>query len=862
MLRTCVYTTFFLSSVLLVGELVKDYAIDVPAVRFMVVPAVQAGALVVMIFALPMMYLLASSAEEEETAKEGEGMVRRGGVGVRRLVFSALSWIFYALCVAALVAVLLGGWKIVCSESYGAYTVVGVLAVVSFVFFVSSAQERKSDLGMFWTMKLMLVLVASLLAVLAEMSLVNRGNKRLAAIEGCLSAALFTIALFNTHGLGGRLMHNNLDSNRVRSRSRSSSAASAGSAASGTSSERSVSPSPVPTPDASPQRVRGNEGGADSDGDDSPDIDDDLEADEISHRPWSFWQPFVGGIKFVVLQIISWFFFGFSLVFGFVFVASCFTIGFEIFLGVMALAGACCVISEVLMIISLHVYVKTPEPLSPPLPPTPPAVAVASTAAAAAPVPATSLTTPPATPIRAKARSARAVAVSVADGPAFSTPWRTTPWSVVVRDLHALVVTVLIVNTQVRVCLCVRACVTSHHSAQRVPHSVPCCVVPVLLQYLPFLGILPVYFVAGLPLAQTIIHWFSACVCIGLYTLGFAYFKALQFNKRRPWAPPGTTGKAGRGGKKQSKKGSKAPPPSAAEAADPAHKIGAAFQTSHNAVLLAITCIPLAVTVYVATFEPRAVGPWIVVTVAHFLYVNLTYKGAPEITGCRELLRLKEQGPLIHYIGVTGTFLRSGGRGTLLLTTSTIPVRRYFGGTVIKEGELDPTKTYVLGFHPHGIVPITVFWLRCCDDHWQVLVRAVSDMLILPLQLLSIRFPLRAQELFPGVNFSMLTASVMHLVPLMRDLMQYMGGREVSRESFRHALRVSVKQRRRLCSSCLTSFSLSPRNLSHLVLSLSPRRPSGRAWSCPGGRWRCCTASRTRTTSWSSPSTAVSSAWR
>ena len=127
-------------------------------------------------------------------------------------------------------------------------------------------------------------------------------------------------------------------------------------------------------------------------------------------------------------------------------------------------------------------------------------------------------------------------------------------------------------------------------------------------QYLPFLGILPVFFVAGLPLASTIVHWFSACVCIGIYTLGHAYFKSLQFNKRRPWAPPRTAAKGGRG--KQTKKSSKAPPPppSAADvaaAADPAHKIGAAFQTSHNFVLLAITSIPLAVTVYVATFEPR-----------------------------------------------------------------------------------------------------------------------------------------------------------------------------------------------------------------------------------------------------------------
>ena len=52
---------------------------------------------------------------------------------------------------------------------------------------------------------------------------------------------------------------------------------------------------------------------------------------------------------------------------------------------------------------------------------------------------------------------------------------------------------------------------------------------------------------------------------------------------------------------------------------------------------------------------------------------------------------------------------------------------------------------YVLGFHPHGIVPVTLFWFRCCAE-WETL--------------------------FPNVVFSPLTASVMHLVPLMRDLLQ------------------------------------------------------------------------------------------
>ena len=64
--------------------------------------------------------------------------------------------------------------------------------------------------------------------------------------------------------------------------------------------------------------------------------------------------------------------------------------------------------------------------------------------------------------------------------------------SATVHHLHALVVTVLVVN----------------------------------MQHLPFLGILPVFFTAGMNVMDTLTHWFAACVSIGIYTLAFAFFKA------------------------------------------------------------------------------------------------------------------------------------------------------------------------------------------------------------------------------------------------------------------------------------------------------------------------------------------------
>ena len=166
--------------------------------------------------------------------------------------------------------------------------------------------------------------------------------------------------------------------------------------------------------------------------------------------------------------------------FGFLFILSTFTIGFEIFLGVMALAGGCCVISEVLMIISIHVF----EPIQaiPPIAKPPVGLVPSGGDQAAISVSATGV------PVTAAEEDADAAAAAlllqlsaVARRPAFSSPWRSTPWAVIVRDLHALVVTILVVN----------------------------------LQYLPFLGILPVFLTAALPLVETLTHWFCACVVSG-----------------------------------------------------------------------------------------------------------------------------------------------------------------------------------------------------------------------------------------------------------------------------------------------------------------------------------------------------------
>ena len=119
-----------------------------------------------------------------------------------------------------------------------------------------------------------------------------------------------------------------------------------------------------------------------------------------------------------------------------------------------------------------------------------------------------------------------------------------------------------------------------------------------------------------------------------------------------------------------------------------------------------------------------------------------TYRDNPELTGSREKKEMQKDSPVLHHFGEM--------------------VRSYFHGKIIKTVDLDPEEVYLFGFHPHGIMPFTCFWLRCSEE-WE--------------------------KLFPGVTFSTLTASVMHLIPVMRDVLQWMGGREVSKEAIQLALR-------------------------------------------------------------------------
>jgi hypothetical protein len=146
----------------------------------------------------------------------------------------------------------------------------------------------------------------------------------------------------------------------------------------------------------------------------------------------------------------------------------------EIFLGVEAVAGLCCIISEVLMIVSIHVYEKKDNAIE---------TAKKKEAAGSASVTASSV-------------SGSTVGVAdiktTSEEGAKKCPLLKESLSTTVQQLHALVITVLVTN----------------------------------MHYLPFLGIVPVFFTAGQGVNDTLTHWFAACVSIGVYTLAFNFFKA------------------------------------------------------------------------------------------------------------------------------------------------------------------------------------------------------------------------------------------------------------------------------------------------------------------------------------------------
>ena len=241
MIDNFVYVTFAGAAMILAGEMLYDFGFQFRLVSIVL----QSMGTMCLVFLLPIIYLFISNDADYTKAQWG----------VRRIVFHGLSWLFYALCIFVSICVGMGWWKVISQSVGSSALVVGLLALISSVFLISSLHEieaatvmvkrRLNSIRLFFTMNVMLAIVASVLDILAEITLVNRKNKPLAVLEASLSAALFILVLFNTHGLGGRLMHNSND---------------------------------CQSPNGTQVSIK---------------------------SPWAFFQPFVGGLKFVILQVLT-----------------------------------------------------------------------------------------------------------------------------------------------------------------------------------------------------------------------------------------------------------------------------------------------------------------------------------------------------------------------------------------------------------------------------------------------------------------------------------------------------------------------------------------------------------------------------
>ncbi|KAF0687557.1 Aste57867_20676 [Aphanomyces stellatus] len=177
--------------------------------------------------------------------------------------------------------------------------------------------------------------------------------------------------------------------------------------------------------------------------------------------------------------------------------------------------------------------------------------------------------------------------------------------------------------------------------------------------------------------------------------------------------------------------------------------------------LVGMTLPAISACAHVAAGDRAALAS-VAFATAWYAYTIPTMVGMPAQTGCREDKRFRTQ-------------------QTWFMETAA----RYFSLNLVRTATLDPAETYIFGFHPHGIIPMTVMWLQFTDQ-WRAL--------------------------FPGIFAHPLSASVVHYFPGIRDVVHLLGGREVTRTTFSNTLKAGQ------------SIFVVPGGQAELVESVSRRR--------------------------------------
>ncbi|RHY12151.1 hypothetical protein DYB25_003403 [Aphanomyces astaci] len=162
---------------------------------------------------------------------------------------------------------------------------------------------------------------------------------------------------------------------------------------------------------------------------------------------------------------------------------------------------------------------------------------------------------------------------------------------------------------------------------------------------------------------------------------------------------------------------------------------GATSPPLYVALPLVFSTLPLVSVVVHAYVDHPAAAATVGFAIPWYVYTYKTMNGMPAQTGSRQDKSLQK------------------AYSAVIEATA-----RYFSLHLVRTEPLSPSHTYIFGFHPHGIIPMTVMWLQFTDQ-WRAL--------------------------FPNVFACPLSASVVHYFPGIRDVIQVLGAREVTRSSAR-----------------------------------------------------------------------------
>ena len=178
--------------------------------------------------------------------------------------------------------------------------------------------------------------------------------------------------------------------------------------------------------------------------------------------------------------------------------------------------------------------------------------------------------------------------------------------------------------------------------------------------------------------------------------------------------------------------------------------------TARIVALIMLNALPVSLTLQMHRDSP--IQPLLRVYAFLFVVYNYrTYSGMPEVTGCREWPAFRTWRAFWKiYEDYNGT--------RLIADAELAAFEKADGGHSLGSAQ-SSCKQAICGYAPHGIFPTTVIWFPN-SSLWR--------------------------DRFPGWTVNSFTASIISLVPIMRDFAQWAGVRDVGRESVDHGLRKGV----------------------------------------------------------------------